>query len=129
MAGTLRTKPNSYRTVQNFWTGVILLHPIPDHWAKSKMHTQAYSLRGVNCAEWSHSKGGEGRTIVTSNTLWLLASGTLLLLLLLSGLLFDHISFLHFGLCSNITSSERPSLTSPETESQKPSHSLILILL
>lgn len=41
----------------------------------------------------------------------------------------DFISSLYLGLCSNMTSSEKPSLTSPEIESQKPSHSLILILL
>ena len=70
-------------------------------------------------------QGWGGRKVVTSDTLWLLASGTLLLLVLLLGCFLSRaISSLYLGLCSKNT-----SLTSPEIESQKPSRSLILTLV
>lgn len=58
--------------------------------------------------------------MVTSNCLYSVVSGTLLLLFLLSGLLFHEISFLHFiQVLVQKLFHQGPSLTSPEMESQK----------
>ena len=60
-------------------------------------HYTHQSLRSVR-GETAQGRGmaGQGRRRVTHKTLYLLASGTLLLLQLLSGLLFHQISFLNF---------------------------------
>lgn len=115
--------------MQNFWTDVILLQPLPYPCAKSKMHTQAYRwLRGVNGPEWNPSEGGEGRKIVTATTLSSCRPRGLCCCYSPVWAAFWP-DFCYLGLCSNIIAPEKPSLTSPEIESQKPSHSLILILL
>lgn len=83
-----------HENTQNFRAGVTLWHPPPYHCSipKAPCTPKPEVGKGRNCTGW----GWVGRRRVTCNTLHLLASGTLLLLLLLSRLLFHQISFLRF---------------------------------
>ena len=125
MAGRLVTEPNNMRTHKTL--GQVWLYDIHLHTAgpKAPRTPKPEVGKGSNCTGW----GGVGRRRVTCNTLHLLASETLLLLLLLSRLLFHQISLLHFvqALVQSLPH-QRSFLIFPWDRDQESSHALTLIL-
>lgn len=126
MAGTVGTKQNHTRTLKTF--GQMWFYDIHSHTVGPKaLHTPEPEVgEGRNCVRpWHGWAGKEMCNTIKVSTCW---PQGLCCCCNFAWTTFppDFISSLYPGLCP---SSEGPSLISPEIETQKPSHSIILILL